>query len=117
MVVIDFANESNRLPDHLSDYCSSNGYRHSFVALRRVLPERFDCVDRVHRWRGEAAAGGGEVGCFAVDEIADVAAAADIDECTNRICVRREMRVKEMKLTSINSLIHSFFSLFLAHLE
>jgi hypothetical protein len=95
--VIDFSNESYRLPEQLSD-CNSNGYRHSFVELRKVLPERFDSSDTVHRWRGAAGAAVGEVGDIAAD------VAADIDGCRDRICVKGSI---SDEMTSINSLIHS----------
>lgn len=85
--VIDFSNESDRQLAVLVADCNSSEYRHSSV--RRVLPERFDCVGII-RWKDELAADA--VVDSLVDETADDVAAADIDGCTDRICVKGTIR-------------------------
>lgn len=90
MVVIDFSNESDRQLAVLVADCNSSEYHHSSVELRRVLPERFDCVGII-RWKNELAAD------VVVDSLAgkiadDCVAAADIDGCTDRICVKGSIR-------------------------
>lgn len=89
MVVIDFSNESDRQLTVLVADCNSSEYRHSSVELRRVLPERFDCVGII-RWKNELAAD--VVVDSLADKIVDGVAAADIDGCTDRICVKGSIR-------------------------